>query len=71
MSWPSNLRVATTGVPDFFTATRFLGWDWFLRISSRLSASASQSAWVFVDKFFLVRLGAVFFLLSQTLSQRR
>jgi len=38
-----KLGVATTGVPDFFTATRLLGWAWFFSISSRFCASAWRS----------------------------
>src|ERR1700675_4370038 len=36
-----RLGFETTGVPNFLTATRLLGWDVFLSIASRLSASAS------------------------------
>src|SRR5271169_1863953 len=38
-----RLGVETTGVPDFLTATRFLGCAVFLRISCRLSASACKA----------------------------
>src|SRR5579862_244811 len=41
------LGVETTGVPDFFTATRFFGCPVFFKTSSRLPASVSKALWVF------------------------
>src|SRR5512143_3351845 len=46
-----RLGIGTTGVPDFLTATRFLGWAVFLRISSRWSASPFREWSGFEDDF--------------------
>src|ERR1700688_2745826 len=49
---PFRLGVETTGVPDFFMATKFFGCAWFFSTSSKLAASACKLVTDFSSALF-------------------